>query len=145
MRTGIFYGLLLVALLPSSTRGQHADSAAADIRRVIQESYVEGVFIDRDPSVVRRGFHPQFVMSVLDDDSVIAASLDMWLGRMQLDGERSSDRIRSVIDSVDITGNAAVVKLRLWINDHHTYTDYMGLYRFPDGWKIVNKLFATHE
>ena len=130
-------------LIPASA--QATSEAAAEIQRVVQETYVEGVFVSRDPDVVRRGFHPQFVMSVFDDDAVIVASLDMWLDRMQLDRQPSSDRVRSTVDQVDITGNTAVVKMRLWINDRHTYTDYLGLYRFADGWKIVTKVFASHD
>jgi putative lumazine-binding protein len=26
----------------------------------------------------------------------------------------------------------------------HTFTDYLSLYRFPDGWKIVSKTFQPH-
>lgn len=26
----------------------------------------------------------------------------------------------------------------------HTFTDYLSLYRFPDGWRIVSKTFQAH-
>ena len=25
-----------------------------------------------------------------------------------------------------------------------TFTDYLSLYKFPDGWKIVGKIYFTH-
>lgn len=56
--------------------------------------------------------------------------------------------IRQVIEAayvrVDITGTA-VVKLQLFINGEHEYTDYFGLYRFSDGWRIVTKVFQSHD
>ena len=137
---------LVASFAPSLAVAQDTSGAAADIQKVIQEAYIEGVFIDRNPEAVRSGFHPQFVMSVPSGASeVILASLDMWLERLALDGTPTSDEIRSTVDQVDITGSTAVVKMRLWINDRHTYTDYLGLYRFADGWKIVTKVFSSHD
>ena len=132
-----------VCLSPAWAQGPDRDARA--IRAVIESAYVEGVFIDRNPAAVRAGFHPAFVLSVYDADTIIVASLDMWLDRLQLNGERSSDSVRHVFESVDVTGGTAIVKLQLWINDEHIYTDYYSLYRFTDGWKIVAKVFASHN
>jgi len=38
-----------------------------------------------------------------------------------------------------------MVRMQIWINDEHVYTDYLSLYRFSDGWKIVLKVFASHD
>jgi len=45
---------------------------------------------------------------------------------------------------VDITGAAATVKIDLWRDEVHTFTDYLSLYKFADGWKIVGKTFYRH-
>ena len=39
---------------------------------------------------------------------------------------------------------AAVVRLELYRDGKHTFTDYLSLYRFADGWKIVSKIFHVH-
>lgn len=112
---------------------------------MIEAAYVTGVFITRDTAAVRAGFHPDFVLSVHHDDGIILAPLDLWLERLDLDGSRSADTVVHRFDRVDITGNTAVVKLQLFINGAHEYTDYFGLYRFSTGWRIVTKVFQSHD
>jgi hypothetical protein len=45
---------------------------------------------------------------------------------------------------VEISGNAAVVKLELTRGGKHVFTDFLSLYRFPAGWMIVGKTFQAH-
>ena len=37
---------------------------------------------------------------------------------------------------IDITGTAAVAKIHLTKGGKKTYTDYLSLYKFTEGWKI---------
>jgi hypothetical protein len=50
---------------------------------------------------------------------------------------------RAVFHLVDVAGNAAVAKLDVYRNDEFYSTDYMLLYKFVDGWKIVSKVYTT--
>lgn len=45
---------------------------------------------------------------------------------------------------VDVTKNAAVAKIKIFRDGKHIYSDYMALYKFDDGWKMVNKIYAEH-
>ena len=45
---------------------------------------------------------------------------------------------------VDVEGNAAVARVEIYRDGKHTFTDYLSLYKFPDGWKIVGKIFQSH-
>jgi hypothetical protein len=45
---------------------------------------------------------------------------------------------------IDITGNAAVVKLDLFRDTRKIFTDYLVLYKFSEGWRIVSKTFYRH-
>lgn len=40
--------------------------------------------------------------------------------------------------------HAAVARVELWRDGKHTFTDYLSLYRFDDGWKILGKIFQRH-
>ncbi|MEX1137812.1 MAG: nuclear transport factor 2 family protein [Bacteroidota bacterium] len=115
------------------------------IRDVVERAYVQGIFVLRDSVAVKNGFHKDFILSVHHEDGIIIAPLRMWLDRLKLDGKPSGDDVRHVVETIDVTGNTAVIKLRLYVNDKQEYTDYMGLYRFSDGWKIVNKIFQSHD
>jgi hypothetical protein len=128
---------------PASALAQSADLVA--VQSVIESAYVTGVFITRDSNSVRRGFHPRFILSVLQSDTVLVVPLDAWLARLRLDGRRTTDQVQHTIDHISITANTAHVTMRLSINGRHVYTDYMGLYRFPEGWRIVNKIFQDHD
>ncbi|HUE89138.1 MAG TPA: nuclear transport factor 2 family protein [Vicinamibacterales bacterium] len=147
MRVTVVIGSLLIVFGAGAVSGVRARQSTADeqaIRTVVSKAYVSGVFIARDETAVRSGFHPDFVLTVYDDGKVIVAPLDMWLDRLKLDGVRSQDAVAHEVDFVDITGRTALIKLRLTVNGRHRYTDYMGLYRFDDGWRIVNKVYEDH-
>ena len=143
----VFLGVcfILSAMPHAPALAQEAGSDDRAIRQVIEDAYVSGIFINRDESAVRGGFHPDFVMAVNDDGKLVVVTLDMWLQRLTLDGERSPETVKPVFKRVDITGSTAVVKLEMWINDKHVYTDYLSLYRFDAGWKIVGKVFQRHD
>jgi hypothetical protein len=120
------------------------DSAEAAIEKVIVESYVQGIHINRDAEAIERGFHPDFVMSVYDDGQLVQVTLPQWLSRMSL-GEKNTHEIGYEFEKIDVTGNAAQVRLAVFRDGEQVYTDYFGLYEFPDGWKIVNKIFKSHR
>jgi hypothetical protein len=123
---------------------QQADDSVA-IKDLLVASYVNGIYVNRDENAARNGFHADFVLHVLDDGQLIQAPLDMWLSRLQLDGMKSSTPYSYDFVSIDVTGNSAVVKMEIFEDSMHIYTDYFGLYRFADGWKIVNKIFHEHN
>jgi len=43
--------------------------------------------------------------------------------------------------SIDITGTAAVAKIEFYVGKTLKYVDYISLYKFKDGWKLVNKIY----
>jgi hypothetical protein len=89
------------------------------------------VHIKADAALMRGGVHPSFRMLVLKDGVLTPVTLDEWAARIEF-------------TDVDVTGDAAVVRLELHRGGKHTFTDYLSLYRFPDGWKIVSKIFHAH-
>lgn len=58
---------------------------------------------------------------------------------------QTRDSVTHRFDLVDVTGDTAIVKLRLMINGRHVSTDYLGLCRSGRGWQIVNKVFQGHD
>ena len=135
--------VLVLFLGPLPLLAQDANDEAA-VRQVLVDAYVEGLHVNRDLAAVQSGFHPDFVMHVYDDGHLIQAPLAMWLERLQLDGTKNPKPIDYQFDLVDVTGNSAVAKLQIFEDSKHIYTDYFGLYKFDDGWKIVNKIFYGH-
>jgi hypothetical protein len=133
---------VLASALEASAQDASRDEAA--IQDVLETAYVQGLHVLRDEAVIRNGFHPDFIMSVNDGDGVILVPLDMWLERLELDGQPNPGLVEWQVDFIDVTGDAASAKLQIYEDGEHLYTDYFGLYKMPDGWKIVNKSFHSH-
>ena len=60
------------------------------------------------------------------------------------EGNKAPAKTEGTFVDVDITGNNAVVKLELFRNDKKIFTDYLVLYKFAEGWRIVSKTFFRH-
>ena len=121
---------------------------ASDIQAVIQSAYVQGVHIQLDPAAMRKGFHPDFRMLVLKDGKMTAVPLEEWITRMEASAKKNPDAPRPAIKAefpmINVTGNAAVARVEVYRDGKHTFTDYLSLYKFPEGWMIVGKIFQAH-
>ena len=123
-------------------RRQSADAAA--IRDVLQRCYVEGMYIKRDPDVLRSGLASTFVMQVYWEGELSNRTASEWLDRMKLSGVPTKKHIESQIKVLDVTGVAAVARVDIHVDSKHKYTDYFCLYKTDEGWKMVTKMFHVH-
>lgn len=144
----LFRAAIGVALLTGLGAVAQAGSDDDAIRAVVQSAYVEGVHASPDAAAMRRGFHPDFRMLILRDGAMQALSLAEWVKRIEKKKQETAETARPQIKAdfagIDVTGNAATVRLQLHRDGKLAFTDYLSLYRFPDGWKIVSKTFQAH-
>jgi hypothetical protein len=140
-----------IALILAAVLGAASASAddASDVTAVIQSAYVDGVHVKLDPAAMRKGFHPDFRMLVLKDGKMTAVTLEEWITRME-DGAKKNPAaprpaIKAEFPMVNVTGNAAVARVEVYRDGKHTFTDYLSLYKFADGWMIVGKIFQAHS
>jgi len=125
-----------------------ADGDRQAIETVVRSAYVEGVHIKGDPALMRKGFHPDFRMFMLRDGALVTVTLDEWAGRIEKGArERTgpAPQIRAEFPLVDVTNDEAVARVEIHRDGKHIFTDYLSLYRFADGWKIVGKIFQTRS
>jgi ketosteroid isomerase-like protein len=134
---------LLAALAAGSAVADEAADREA-VKAVVRSAYVEGVHAKGDPALMRQGFHPDFRMLVLRDGTMTAVTLEEWVARLEK-GARERTEPRPAVEHefthVDVTGSAAVARVEIKRAGKHVFTDYLSLYRFPDGWKIVGKIY----
>lgn len=45
---------------------------------------------------------------------------------------------------IEVVGNAAVAKVELYREDKKIFTDFLSLYKFEEGWRIVSKIYHRH-
>lgn len=141
--------LILLVLLFSAlvNRAQNVEQEKESIKKVIQTAYVDGLQNEGDIDKIDSGIHPGFdLLGIGEDNSMWKYSITDWkvktIKKVQ-DGElpRTGDQVSVVFKTVDVTGTAAMAKIEFFVGDKLTYVDYISLYKFDDGWKMVNKIF----
>lgn len=139
----------LACVLAAAGAAAAADSPDQEaVKAVVRSAYVEGVHVKGDPALMRAGFHPDFRMFVLKDGALSTVTLEEWAGRIEKGTrERTGPppQVKHEFTMVDVTGDAAVAQVQLYRDGKHVFTDYLSLYRFPTGWKIVGKIFHLHK
>ena len=116
------------------------------IKQVIEKAYIQGIHGNQDEETVKSGFHRDFSMLVLKENVLEKVMVDEWLSRVDVMKTENPDmwaaETQHTFKLIDVAGYAAVAKLEVYKGTTHFSTDYMFLYRFEDGWKIVSKIFA---
>ena len=129
--------------LEAQAHEQAADEAA--IRQVVLGAYVDGMHGNGDRGVIRAGFHPDFVMKVLGQDGgVSSVTIEDWIARLPPEGEEPRYRTTGEVPRIMMDGNVAVAEVVVSREGARIFTDYISLYRFPEGWRMVAKVFYSY-
>ncbi|NOZ48233.1 MAG: nuclear transport factor 2 family protein [Chlorobi bacterium] len=142
----IFF-IVFIFLLMKVT-AQNAEQEKEAIKRVIQTAYVEGLQNEGDAGKIDSGIHPDFNLLGIDKGNAMwKYSIKDWKTNVlqkQKKGElprTGKDKVSVKFKSIDVTGTAAMAKIEFYVGEKFTYVDYISLYKFSDGWKMVNKIF----
>ncbi|MFA8450789.1 MAG: nuclear transport factor 2 family protein [Bacteroidales bacterium] len=115
-----------------------------NIKSVIQTSYIDGIQNLGKIKDIKKGFHKEFELLSHRGEDLHKLPLETWIGyvkKAKKNNVKMNSKITCSYKMIDITGDAAIVKLELNREDKHLYTDYLSLYKFPEGWKIVGKTY----
>jgi hypothetical protein len=149
MRSSLWIAMLLaIGFSACAEREATAHPEAEAVKAVVLESYVRGIQIDRDVEAIRNGFDPAFNLLIMRDEAIHPRSIAAWIEMIEESlaanpGPMPYETTHE-FSMVDVTGNAAVVQLELYRDGVHFYTDYLSLYKFSDGWKMVSKIYYRH-
>lgn len=127
---------------------QEWNKTQSDIIQTINTAYAEGLQNEGDSLKIDFGFHPDFyLLGKGDSSSLRKLSITDWRQRQianQSKGKlpRPIDQTVSLTyDFIDITGDVAVAKVNYFEGKTQTYVDYISLYRYDSGWKIISKIY----
>jgi hypothetical protein len=137
---------LILALCLLSIQAS-AQSDADAVKAVVTSAYVEGIHNRGNVDDIRRGFHPSFNMLRLVNNEIKPFPIEEWIAAIEKSKKETTtpqQRTEGNFIDVDVTGNAAVVKLELSRENKKIFTDYLVLYKFTEGWRIVSKTFFRH-
>ncbi len=122
------------------------DNDKEAIKKVIEKAYINGIHGNQDLDKIKDGFHQDFAMLVLNNNKIDKVNVNEWLDRivkMKKDNpELWKSKTSYDFKLIDVTRNAAMAKLDVYKGTTHFSTDYMLLYKFEEGWRIVSKIFT---
>jgi hypothetical protein len=145
MKKLLISATLLFALF---TTGWAQQNDLEKIKTVINKAYIEGIHNNGDLSETRKGFHPGFDLLMLQNNQLVKLPIYNWIESTERARKENPDakRPQTTVNyvNIDITGTAAVAKIELLREGKLIFTDYLMLYRFEEGWKIVGKTYFRH-
>lgn len=155
MKTFAIALMVQLASIGFSFQQSDADTAKEKeaIRNVVELCYIDVLYYGKDIDYLKKGFHPDFNMYVLHENKIEKRSLEPWMERLKAVRARTSattnsdkeNRYKHEFKSIDVTGYTAVAKVEIFHDGKLEYTDYLTLYKFNDGWKIMTKFFTQHQ
>jgi hypothetical protein len=122
-----------------------------EIKKVITSAYVNGLQNKGPVADIKAGFHPGFELLGVRNNELTKWPIYSWVQYHEQKlkenpGPPKADEIvSSKFPMIDVTGNAAVAKVELYRDGQLIFTDYLSLYKFDEGWRIVNKIYFRHE
>jgi hypothetical protein len=136
-----------VAVLAITENDTAGDAKA--IEHVIEKYYMDVVFRRGDLNDLAKGFHAEFNMYYLGENEIHKSSLQGWTERLTANREKSSRSKKPhwshKVKLVDVTGQTGLIKIELYREAKLRFTDYLSLYKFDEGWRVMAKLFTEHE
>ncbi len=99
---------------------------------------------------IESGFHPGFELLGIKDNELTKWPIYSWIEYHQKklkenpDPPKEDQVVTCKFPLIDVTGNAAMVKIELYKGGNMIFTDYLSLYKFEEGWEIVSKIYFRH-
>jgi len=144
--------LIALTLFAFTANAEGPEQEKERIKQVIQTAYVDGLqnYLS-SISEIEAGFHPGFNLLGINKANMLTKfPIYSWIESTKKkkeqhpDGRPKEERITCKYNSIDVTGNAAMAKIELHQKDKKLFTDYLQLYKFEEGWRIVSKIYHRH-
>ncbi len=142
--TLLFAALSICMFITAQSADKNEDEA---IKKLILTAYVDGLQNKGDLDQTRNGFYPGFDLLMFQHGMINKFPIYNWITYAEMEKQKdpsplTEDKLTTCeFEFIDITGNAAVAKIHLSKGGKKIFTDYLSLYEFDDGWKIVSKIY----
>lgn len=147
----LFAAITIVPLL-AFTKIHYADEGKkAEVKQHILKAYIQGAFNALDPDAMKQGFHPEFaIFGQGTKEKLRRYPISKWVASVKKrkakpDFDPAKNKATPKFASIDVTGNTAAAKVEIYKKGKLVYTDYLSLYKYAEGWKIVAKVYHAHK
>lgn len=130
--------LVLLLAVPAFAGGPSAGAEDAAVRAAI-DHYMQG-HATGDGAHYRKVFHPESKLFFVRDGKFAQRTSEEYIAGAKGTPAPDEAQRKRTIEWIDVSGTAAIAKLRLDYPDV-TFVDYMSLLKIDGEWKIVNKTF----
>ena len=141
------FSLLLFSLLAADTAALDMEKSA--VKKVILSAYRDGICNVGDVAAIDKGFHPDFNLLMLQENKLGKLPIAKWkeyVTKNKAAGKYPpEEKVAFKFLFVDVIGNAAAAKIEFYKGKTLAYTDFLLLYKFNDGWKLVSKIYHQHK
>ena len=125
------------------------EAAKAEVVALVESAYINGAFNDLDTKSMKNGFHKDFAIFSAKGEEISRYPIADWIAGIEKrkakpDFDPAQQKWEHKLPQIDITGGSASVKVELFKDGKHVYTDYLSLLKFDSGWKIVAKVYHKH-
>ncbi len=146
MKTSLLSLTLLFSSLLFSQNKPYDEVAA--IKEVIQEAYVDGIFNEGYMRSIDLSFSDHFEsIGLLENDETVVETIAQWkelVRKREAEGYYPvppSEHVTVKYLHVEVSRTVANVKLEFLVGGVPKYIDFLALYKFSGGWKIVNRTY----
>jgi hypothetical protein len=134
-------------ILVSGFAQSDVKSEKENIKKLILSAYIDGIHNKGEISQIEKGFHPGFNLLILQNNRLEKLPIYNWIESSK---ERKAqnpipfteeEKMKCEFMNIDVEGTAAVAKIKLSKAGKDIFIDYLSLYKFDEGWKIVGKIY----
>lgn len=132
------YAVVVLAVAGGTIAQQGSEDAL--VRQAV-EAYLHGLKFN-DVASLKKAFYPEAKLFFVKKDGTLGQlTQEQWYKGFEASAGKEEKGDLKIV-SVDITGNAASVKVREEY-PNSIYTDYVSLLKLGGEWKIVNKVYVA--
>ncbi len=144
MRTELVKSLWALIFVLALAAGAAAQQPSEErLVREAVETYLHGLKFN-DVESFKKAFHPEAkLFFVKKDGSLGQLTQEQWYKGFEGSAGKEEEGTLNIV-SVDVTGDAASVKVREEY-PNSVYTDYVSLLKLGGAWKIVNKVYVAER
>ena len=117
------------------------------IKKVIVDSYVDGVFNKGDVAAIKKGWYYDCDIVVFQKGawgSILKVPAYFFVERFEKKPGAPKAGTTYEFSYVHVAGYAGIAIIEIYQEGKHIYTDFLNLYKFDDGWKIVTKTYYAY-
>lgn len=150
MKQKLLFTVFCLFFLLNHAMAQEIEAEKEAVKKVIQSAYIDGLHNKGDLQDIEKGFHPGFVLLGVNNNSLTQYPIYSWIESVNKKKKEDPSPLKPEQKMVceylqiDVVGTAAMAKIQLKKNDVLIFTDFLLLYKFEEGWRIVSKTYFRH-